>query len=63
MRLATFLVAIGMFLMCFSSVFSEAAVMAWQQSGGTIGSERINLQVQASSVRVKSGLPATPTKR
>ncbi|MEX3618865.1 ABC transporter permease [Paenibacillus glucanolyticus] len=56
MRLATFLVAIGMFLMCFSSVFSEAAVMAWQQSGGTIGSERINLQVQASSVPGQIGI-------
>ncbi|MCM3747035.1 ABC transporter permease [Paenibacillus pasadenensis] len=44
MRLATFLVAIGMLLMSFSSVFSEAAVMAWQQSGGTIGPERFNLQ-------------------
>ncbi|OXM16963.1 ABC transporter permease [Paenibacillus herberti] len=53
MRLATFLVAIGMLLMSFSSVFSEAAVMAWQQSGGTVGSERFSLK--AGSVPGPSG--------
>ncbi|SDS02326.1 MacB-like core domain-containing protein [Paenibacillaceae bacterium GAS479] len=53
MRLATFLVAIGMLLMSFSSVFSEAAVMAWQQSGGTVGSERFTLK--ADSVPSPSG--------
>ncbi|MEC0225652.1 ABC transporter permease [Paenibacillus alba] len=53
MRLDTFLVAIGMLLMSFSSVFSEAAVMAWQQSGGMIGSERFVLQ--AHSIPGQSG--------
>jgi len=47
MRWGTFLAAIGILLMCFSSGFSEAAIMVWKQSGGSVGASRIIMQVNS----------------
>ena len=55
MRWGTFLAAIGILLMCFSSGFSEAAIMTWKQSGGSVGSNRIIMQVNA--VQGNDGAP------